>query len=112
MDAWIIGLVAGGVLLLVLVGVLRVVVKAAATTAETAQAILVALEDVKSSTASLGNLGQFDPETLGPSVGPDVGGDARNPVETGKGEVVASSPNGTGAVDPGAGAEEHREKEG
>ena len=93
MDAWIIGLVAGGVLLLVLVGVLRVVVKAAAMTAETAQAILVALEDVKSSTAPLANLGQFDPETLGPP-------------------VVASNPNGTGAVDPGTGAEEHREKEG
>ena len=90
MDAWIIGLVAGAVLLLVLVVVLRVVVKAAATTAETAQAILVALEDVKSRTAPLSDLGQFDPETLGPSV----------------------SPNGTPAVEPSAGAEEQREKEG
>ncbi len=66
MDGWIIGLVAGGALLLVLVLLLVVVMKAAATTAQTAQAVLVALEDVKASTASVNNFGQFDPETQSP----------------------------------------------
>ena len=66
MDGWIIGLVAGGALLLVLVLLLGVVTKAAATTAQTAQAVLVALEDVKASTAPVNNLGQFDPETQFP----------------------------------------------
>ena len=70
MDGWIIGLLAGGALLLVLVLLLVVVMKAAATTAETAQAVLVALEDVKASTApmnnAVNNLGQFDPETQFP----------------------------------------------
>ncbi|HSH61982.1 MAG TPA: hypothetical protein VK988_20500 [Acidimicrobiales bacterium] len=79
---------AGGVLLLGLVVVLSVVVKAAATTAETAQAILVALEDVKASTAPLQGLSQFDPEPLSPNNG-----------------------NGAGA-NSGAEAEEHREKDG
>ncbi len=88
MDGWIIGLVAGGVLLLGLVVVLRVVVKAAATTADTAQAILVALEDVRTSTAPLNSLRQFDPDPQLP------GG------------------NGAGAVNSDAEAEEHREKDG
>ena len=102
MDGWIIGLVVGGVLLLGLVMVLRVVVKAAATTAETAQAILVALENVKSSTAPLTNLGQFDPELLRPNVsaGPGTAG------------PPTSSGNGARAGNSGAEAEERREKEG
>ncbi|MDP8975320.1 MAG: hypothetical protein M3N28_02935 [Actinomycetota bacterium] len=71
-----------------LVLVLRVVLKAAATTAETAQAILIALEEVRASTAPLNSLGQFDPDPRLP------GG------------------NGSGAVDSGAEVEEYREKDG
>ena len=66
MDGWIIGLIAGAVLLLCLMVLVGVVIKAASTTAQTAQAILVALEDVKASTAPLSNLRPFDPETMGP----------------------------------------------
>ena len=77
MDGWIIGLVAGGVLLLGLVLLLAVVMKAAATTAQTAQAVLVALEDVKASTApmsnAVNNLGQFDPEAPSPPETPGAG---------------------------------------
>jgi hypothetical protein len=102
LDGWIIGLVVGGVLLLGLVVVLRVVVKAAATTAETAQAILVALEDVKSSTAPLTNLRQFDPEMLRPDVSAGTGTPGH----------ATSSGNGARAGNSGAEAEEHREKEG
>ena len=79
MDGWIIGLVAGGALLLVLVLLLVVVMKAAATTAETAQAVLVALEDVKASTAPMNNavndFGQFDPATQFPPEDPVTSGD-------------------------------------
>jgi len=68
-DGWIIALVAGGVVLLCLVVLLGVVVKAAATTARTAQAVLVALDEVKASTAPLADLRPFDPATLGPERG-------------------------------------------
>jgi len=68
LDGWIIGLIAGGVLLLCLMVLVGVVIKAASTTAQTAQAILVALEDVKASTAPLSKLRPFDPETMGPEV--------------------------------------------
>ncbi len=88
MDGWTIGLVAGGALLLGLVVLFGVVVKAAATTARTAQAILMALEEVKASTAPLSDLRQFDPDG-----------------------TVASG-NGAGAVNPGAGTEERQGKEG
>ena len=93
MDAWIIGLVAGGVLFLVLVGVLRVVVKAAATTAETARAVLVALEDIKASTAPLAQLRRLDPEAVAPE--------------------SEAGPTGNGArAEPGTGAEEQRGTQG
>jgi type II secretory pathway component PulM len=65
MNGWIIGLVAGGVLLLVLVVLLGVVVKAAATTAKTAQAVLAAMEEVRANTAALAELGELDLEALG-----------------------------------------------
>ncbi len=106
MDGWIIGLVVGGVLLLGLVVVLRVVVKAAATTAETAQAILVALEDLRSTTAPLAQLGRLDPETLGPELS------GENRLQSRNGEAMPPSGNGSGTVNPGTGAEEQRETEG
>ena len=102
MDGWIIALLAGGVALVGLAVLLGVVVKSAATTAQTAQAVLDALEDIKASTAPLAQLGRFDPETMGPAVTPvDGPGDGR-----------PRPGNGTAAGQDEVAAEEQRGKEG
>ncbi len=51
-----IGLLAGGAVLVLMVVLLSVVLKAAARTAATAQAVLVALEEVKANMAPLAEL--------------------------------------------------------
>ena len=66
MDGWIVGLVAGGAALLLIVVLLGVVVKAATRTAETAKAVLVALEEVKANMAPLAELGARDFDVGGP----------------------------------------------
>ena len=81
MDGWFIGLLAGAVVLVLLVVLLGVVVKAAERTAATAQAVLVALEEVKANTAPLAALGSFEPET-GPTAGPETGR-VRGPLDGG-----------------------------
>ncbi len=60
MDPWIIGLVAGAVVLVLMVVLLSVVVKVAARTADTAQQVLVALEELKANTAPLAGFGSGD----------------------------------------------------
>ena len=51
-----IGLLAGGAVLVLMVVLMGVVVKAAARTAATARAVLVALEELKANTAPLADL--------------------------------------------------------
>lgn len=108
MDAWIIGLLVGGVVLGGLVVLLGIVVKSAATTAETAKAVLAALEDVRANTAPLASLADFDPESLAPH----LGAVEPAPVEPSAAGGQARAGNGAAAKEPGPGAEEQRGKEG
>ena len=55
-----IGLVAGAVVLVLMVVLLSVVVKVASRTADTAQQVLVALEELKANTAPLADFGSGD----------------------------------------------------
>ncbi len=60
MDGWVIGLLAGGAVLVVMVVLLGVVVKAAARTAATAQEVLIALEELKATMAPPADLASPD----------------------------------------------------
>lgn len=109
MDGWIIGLVAGGLVLVALMVLLGVVVKSAATTAQTAQAVLDALEEIKATTAPLADLRALDMEVLEPEqVVPDEGG-----AVPGDGAAERThSGNGAGSRESGARTEEQRGTEG
>jgi hypothetical protein len=66
MDGWLVALLAGMVVLVLLTVLLGIVVRAAARTVETSQAILVAREEVRARTEGLAELQALATRRTGP----------------------------------------------